>query len=124
MAFRNNLYFIDSVSRTDEGVTYTLHLNADHLIYKAHFPGEPITPGVCILQMGLELLSDAVGVTLELVGVKNVKFLSILHPDNATVLVIVHKISIDDSTVKAQVEFSFNDVAIAKMSLTCQTIAK
>lgn len=124
MAFRNNLYYIDSVSRTDEGVIYTLHLNADHIIYKAHFPGEPITPGVCILQMGLELLSDAVGVVLELVGVKNVKFLSILHPEDASVSVIVHRISIDNNMVKGQVDFSFKEVAIAKMSLICQTIAK
>ena len=124
MVFRNNLYFLDSVSRTGEGVTYTLHLNADNIIYKAHFPGDPITPGVCILQMGLELLSEAVGVVLELIGVKNVKFLSILHPEEASVRVIVHRISVDNDTVKAQVDFSLKDVAIAKMSLTCQTIAK
>ena len=60
MLFRNNLYFIDAAQRTEDGAVYTLRLNPDHVIYKAHFPGEPITPGVCILQIGQELLSDAV----------------------------------------------------------------
>ena len=30
---------------------FNVILNPDHLIYKAHFPGQPVTPGVCILQM-------------------------------------------------------------------------
>ena len=28
-----------------------LRLNPDHPIYHAHFPGNPITPGVCIVQI-------------------------------------------------------------------------
>ena len=30
---------------------FKVRLNASHVIYKAHFPGMPITPGVCIIQM-------------------------------------------------------------------------
>ena len=124
MNFRNNLYIIDDVKRMDDGVVYTIHLNAEHIIYQAHFPGDPITPGVCILQMGLELLSDTVGQALEISSVKNVKFLSILHPDGAQVSVVVHRVVTDNDTVKAQVDFSIADTPVAKMSLTCQTAAK
>lgn len=124
MTFRNNLYFIDSVSRTQEDVTYQLHLNAEHVIYQAHFPGEPITPGVCLLQMGVELLSDAAGSELEIDTVKNVKFLSVLHPEGQTVEVRVHHMNVDGDAVKAQTDFTAGEVPVAKMSLLCRKTAK
>lgn len=124
MTFRNNLYYINAVNRTENGVVFTIDLNAEHIIYKAHFPGDPITPGVCILQMGLEMLSAAVERELEIESVKNVKFLSILHPDGASVTVEVHRIITDGDTVKAQVDFTIKDLPVAKMSLICRTVVK
>ena len=124
MTFRNNLYFIDNVSRGEEGVSYQIHLNAEHIIYQAHFPGEPITPGVCLLQMGVELLSDAVGSELEIDTVKNVKFLSVLHPEGQTVEVRVHHMNVDGNAVKAQTDFTAGEVPVAKMSLLCRKTAK
>ena len=124
MTFRNNLYFIDTISRGEEGVSYQIHLNAEHIIYQAHFPGEPITPGVCLLQMGLELLSDAVGCELEIDTVKNVKFLNVLHPEGQTVEVHLHHLVQDMETSKAQIEFATGELPVARMSLICRKTAK
>ena len=124
MLFRNNLYFIDAAQRTEDGAVYTLRLNPDHVIYQAHFPGEPITPGVCILQIGQELLSDAVEAPLEMDGAKNVKFLSVLRPDGTPVTVQVRKIEIESETVKAQIEFKSVDTPVAKISLSCRKTAR
>lgn len=124
MVFRDDFYFIDAKERTDAGVRYTLRFNADHTIYKAHFPGEPITPGVCILQVGLDLLADAVDHALEVVNVKNVKFLSVLHPEVGAVTVEVQKIEINEGLVKAQLMFRTPDTSIAKMSLQCRMLVK
>ena len=124
MVFRDNFYFIDAKRRTDAGVSYTLHFNADHLIYKAHFPGEPITPGVCILQVGLDLLADAVEHELEVVNVKNVKFLSVLRPEMGSVSVDVQKVEINDGLVKAQLAFHTLEIPIAKLSLQCRMLVK
>jgi len=119
MGFRNNLYFIDNIERNGDCVVYTFHLNPEHIIYKAHFPGEPITPGVCILQIGVELLADAVGTPVEINCVKNVKFLSILHPDIQPLRVEIHRLVVDGLTVNAQIVFKSIDTIIAKMSLIC-----
>ena len=121
MVFKDNFYRIDAKERTDAGVFYTLHFNADHLIYKAHFPGEPITPGVCILQVGLDLLADA---ELEVVNVKNVKFLSVLRPEMGAVSVSVQKVEIIDGLVKAQLSFQTAENPIAKLSLQCRMLVK
>lgn len=120
MNFQNSLYSVESKVSAEDGCIYTIRMNADNVIYKAHFPEEPITPGVCILQTGLELMSDAVCRKLELRRVKNVKFLNVLRPDGSAVRVRVYKISETDDSVKAQVDVESNGLPIAKMSLTCR----
>lgn len=124
MVFRDNLFYVDAVDPTENGVSYVIQMNGEHIIYKAHFPSEPITPGVCILQIGVELLSDATGEPLEIESVKNVKFLSILRPEGNPVRVAVHRIVHEDNTIKAQVDFTENETAVAKMSLICRIAAK
>ena len=56
MKLLNSLYSIRSKDVTDSFVRYDIHLDASHFIYQAHFPGDPITPGVCIIQIAKELL--------------------------------------------------------------------
>jgi len=60
--------------------TMQLRLNADHAIYRAHFPGNPITPGVCIVQVIAELVGQQVGRRLGLSKIVNLKFVSTISP--------------------------------------------
>ncbi len=64
-----------------EGLHFTIKTNADHAVYKGHFPERPITPGACLLQITQELLSYAKGKPMQLQGVKNLKFVAIHTPD-------------------------------------------
>ena len=80
MKLLNSLYRIVSESVTESGRDYNIVLDAEHFIYKAHFPGEPITPGVCIMQIAVELLSLHCGQNLVIETVKNIKFLKIISP--------------------------------------------
>ena len=43
-----------------EAMTADIRLLPDNVIYKAHFPEKPITPGVCIVQMAVELFARCV----------------------------------------------------------------
>lgn len=45
------LYNILSLQKSDTGFEAIIGLDAEHIIYKAHFPGNPITPGVILLQI-------------------------------------------------------------------------
>ena len=64
--------------------TYDVHFDPSHYIYKAHFPNQPVTPGVCIIQMVTELASQLTKKELSLQCAKNVKFLSLLIPNKET----------------------------------------
>lgn len=85
MELKNNLYTIVSKEGVGLMVSYTIKLIL--LCYiPSPLPGEPITPGVCIVQMAKELIEEllteqtAVAHHLEITKVKNVKFLSIISP--------------------------------------------
>ena len=82
---------------------FNIILNPDHLIYKAHFPGQPVTPGVCILQMLQELLSVEMGKQLFIKNIKNAKFISMMSPvADSRVSVLFTLVEAQEGGVKAQ----------------------
>ena len=79
--------FFNIQSFTSDDSEETLHsyhavvsLNACHPIYQGHFPGNPVVPGVCQVQMVKELVEKAVNHTLTLFESDNIKFLSMISP--------------------------------------------
>ena len=57
MKFLDSLYSVTQSRKTEGGFEFDISFFPGHFIYKAHFPGEPITPGVCIIQIATELFS-------------------------------------------------------------------
>lgn len=96
---------------------FNVILNPDHLIYKAHFPGMPVTPGVCILQMIQELLSEQQGMLLFIKQIKNVKFIRMISPDSdGRISVLFSSVTDEDGGIKAQGEVTGVD-GIAELFL-------
>ena len=120
MKLQDSLYTVTGSRSTDGGAEYGIRLNPEHFIYAAHFPGEPITPGVCIMQTAVELLSLHLGCGLELKTVKSIKFLKIISPaESVDISCSIGKISCDGDAVKAQFTFFSADDVYARLSLTC-----
>ena len=122
MKLLDSLFKIESQTALDGAYCYTVRLDPEHFIYKAHFPGEPITPGVCILQISKELLELAVGKQLAVSVVKNVKFLRIITPAETPVMDWnLQKISTEeDGSVKVQVSVCNGADVFAKLSIVCK----
>ena len=121
MKLLDSLYTINSEEVADNHHSFAIELNAEHFIYKAHFPGEPITPGVCIMQIAHELLERYCGCSLDVECVKNVKFLRVITPiETPRVNYIFQKITIEESEVKCQVEVSAEGDTYAKLSIVCR----
>jgi 3-hydroxyacyl-[acyl-carrier-protein] dehydratase len=55
-------------------------LIASHPIYQGHFPGNPVVPGVCQVQMVKELVEKAVQHSVKLAESDNIKFLAMINP--------------------------------------------
>lgn len=99
-------------------VLYHISLNPEHEIFKAHFPGNPIVPGVCQVQMARELLSEIVASPLSLVEVKNIKYLSVMTPtEHLEYDVTFKKTDIQEDKVKTTAMYESDGQVYAKMSL-------
>lgn len=122
MILKNDLYTVTAKESNGSGATYTVNLNGGHFIFKAHFPGQPIMPGVCIVQMVKELLEDYAGMPLSILKIKNVKFLSVVTPLEETKLLCqLTKVTEEsaESSIKAQATLTSGNETKAKVSLVC-----
>lgn len=125
MKLLNNLYMISERETKFLPVRYDVSLQEKSLIYQAHFPGEPITPGVCIIQIAKELLEDYAQKRYQIKTIKNVKFLNVISPVKTPyVTYVFDKIAIDESskTCRLQVQVLAAEAPLAKLSFTCQEI--
>ena len=131
MQLKNNLYKIISKEEDSSMVNYTIELNPSCVIYQAHFPKEPITPGVCIVQIGKELIDElftekmSVSCKLEIVKVKNVKFLSVISPrDTLHIMYQMKKVELSDDNkmVEAQWVVLSDEKVMAKTSLVMKVV--
>jgi 3-hydroxyacyl-[acyl-carrier-protein] dehydratase len=94
MTLYNNFYTASSPAKTENGCEYSILLNKEHFIYQAHFPGNPITPGVCIVQICTELMENYTECKLQLKRINNVKFISVINPElNGSLRIAFSKIS-------------------------------
>lgn len=59
---------------------FLLRMEQGHPVYRGHFPGNPITPGVLTLQMIRECLSRKIGRTLHYSSIKNCRFADMIKP--------------------------------------------
>ena len=118
MKLLDQLFILDETNETENGFEAVLQTNPEHLIYSAHFPGNPITPGVCIIQIANELLEKQLGKRLILKTIKNVKFLSVIIPaEGKKIKYAFSGIAETETGYKTQVVVSDETMVYAKMSL-------
>lgn len=77
-----DFYKVEQLEKiTDEKYVATIFLNKEHAIFKGHFPGNPVTPGVCMMQIIKELSQEIVGSSLFMTNSSNVKFMALINPE-------------------------------------------
>ncbi|HIZ33283.1 MAG TPA: hypothetical protein H9814_07075 [Candidatus Bacteroides merdigallinarum] len=104
---------------------FRIRLNPAHEIYRAHFPGQPITPGVCQIQLVTELLSQLLDAEATLTDCKNVKYLSVVRPEETPELTVrFAKLACEEDTCRASVVLEDGDRVFSKMSLTCHVVRR
>lgn len=118
MRLTDNFFIIEHYGDTENGFYVELHTNPKHYIYTAHFPGNPITPGVCIIQAAGELLEIKLNRKLYLKNVKSAKFLKVIIPkEDKIIRYSFSNIIEDDNSIKTQVVVYDNADICAKISM-------
>ena len=99
-----------------ENVIAIVDLNKNHEVYKGHFPGNPVVPGVCLTQLIKEVMEKSEGKDLSLVYADNIKFMAIVNPEVNNRLQIDLKVKYDQeqNLMKVNSVTHFNDQVFYK----------
>ncbi len=94
----------------------SIRINKDHSIFNGHFPGFPIVPGVCMIQMIKEIIGSLQQSSLMFVRGDNIKFLQFINPNIVdTVNVNINNQQIDDQTFKTMAQIYSGDTVFLKL---------
>lgn len=75
-----NYYTILRQSQESDAYLFEVSLNADCNVYQGHFPGEPISPGVCNIQMLKECLEIVLEHSVLLDTIQQCRFTTLVTP--------------------------------------------
>ncbi|MGB5556167.1 MAG: 3-hydroxyacyl-ACP dehydratase [Flavobacteriaceae bacterium] len=112
------LYTIESFEPTGQQVAAIVILNKDHEVFEGHFPGNPILPGVCSIQIIKELTEKALHKELFLSMVSNVKFMAIINPEKNKTLHFALDIAEVDGLIKVKNSVHFEETLALKLNAT------
>jgi 3-hydroxyacyl-[acyl-carrier-protein] dehydratase len=103
-AVNNDVFNIENLTHADGLIKADLSVNADSPIFEGHFPGQPVVPGACMLQVVKEVLEDALGYRIRLNKGDNLKFVGMIVPsaDNAVTLELSYKVIDERISVNAK----------------------
>ena len=91
-----NFFTISNIETAGFEVKARLIINASHKIFDGHFPGQPVVPGVCMMQMVKEIMEQVTGKKTDLIKSSEMKFLAIIDP-------------LQNNNISATLKYAIND---------------
>ena len=117
-------YFYQSVEnkifdRTEFEVSIEqrIRFNEKSAIFGGHFPGNPVVPGVCQVQMVREVMEAVLQKILLLTDADTIKFTNMINPvDYPEITIIIKSKLISDEIFQVNAVFQESDTVFTKFS--------
>lgn len=104
-----NYYTINDQQTEGDTARIDVTLNKECEIYKGHFPGMPVAPGVCNIQMIKECTERLTGKQLLLEYISQCKFSTLITPQQHPALhICIHLLEQNDSLIKIKATIGKN----------------
>jgi 3-hydroxyacyl-[acyl-carrier-protein] dehydratase len=111
---KDSLYRIISLAHQENTIEATLEINKNNVIFEGHFPGQPVLPGACMLQIVKEVLGSTINTTIRLKKADQIKFLVLIDPGSNNILQLKLSYRLEDNNnisvtanLRAQKEICF-----------------
>jgi 3-hydroxyacyl-[acyl-carrier-protein] dehydratase len=109
----NDFFFIKSSVKEEDlnNVVFIIELNTHHRIFNVHFPQQAVVPGVCMVQMIEECVSEYLNHPVNLVAASTIKYTNLMLPMEGKnyKLNLNFKETIPDNSNQFQVSSSIHD---------------
>ncbi|RYG28010.1 MAG: 3-hydroxyacyl-ACP dehydratase [Chitinophagaceae bacterium] len=114
-----DFYTVAEISSEAPKHTARINVNPTHEVFKGHFPGNPVMPGVCMMQIIKELTERILGTGLMMTSISNVKFMALINPETHPGLKLELDVSeTPEGLVKVKNITYFDDTVALKFSGT------
>lgn len=80
-SFENSYYRLLGTTPSDSGAVFRVALLPDCEVYRGHFPGHPVCPGVCNVELIRRCAERFVGQRLHIHTISQCRFTAIASPD-------------------------------------------
>lgn len=117
-----NFYTVQSQEGENGNFKVKIKLDPSHDIFKGHFPGNPVTPGVCMMQILKEITENISQKNLFLKSANNIKFMAIINPFENPDLTLDITIDEKDGDIKVKNTTSFGETIALKMSVNYKIV--
>lgn len=120
-----DFYTIQSINKKDDtNFDVIIFINENHEVFKGHFPGNPIMPGVCMMQIIKELIEKITASSLFMQSLSNVKFMALINPFVSPELRLELNITTtEDNLVKVKNTTFFGETVALKLGSVYKKIA-
>lgn len=109
-----NFYRVEKLNLIDHSTLHAfININKNHEVFNGHFPNNPITPGVCMIQTIKEITENHLYSKLFLKNISSVKFTAIIDPNVNPNLVLELAFTETNDTIKVKNITKFTDGTIA-----------
>ena len=115
------VYSILEVHENEDDLNYLIDINFSHPVFKGHFPKKSVLPGVMMCDIVRYLVSDKLGINVQLVLAKNIKFLRMIAPSDDKTYNVKISIVEDQKRYNIRAIISQNDDTYFKLNAKYKT---
>jgi|LakMenE01Jun11ns_1017448.scaffolds.fasta_scaffold9621778_2 3-hydroxyacyl-[acyl-carrier-protein] dehydratase len=101
MLLSSQFYNYQLIEQNDnQSYVLKLHFNAQHEIFIGHFPNNPVVPGVTMVQLVKEVISEVLQKPIHLENISLIKFLKVIDPRIDIDYTLIISLQTNDSKIK------------------------
>ena len=115
------VYSILEAHENEDDLNYLIDIDFSHPVFKGHFPKKSVLPGVMMCDIVRYLVSDKLGIKVQLVLAKNIKFLRMIVPSEDNTYNVKISIVEDQEKYNIRAIISQNDDAYFKLNAEYKT---
>jgi 3-hydroxyacyl-[acyl-carrier-protein] dehydratase len=84
----NTFFSIVNITSLDEKTLVEVEINKEHAVFEGHFPGNPIVPGVFLIQMIREVIEELQQTKFRIDKADEIKFMNMVIPGQSSHLTL------------------------------------
>jgi 3-hydroxyacyl-[acyl-carrier-protein] dehydratase len=111
-----DFFTFETVTYNESEIVASVVLNPQHEIYNGHFPGNPVVPGVCQVEVVKRVFNAVIGGQWSIADAKEIKFLAMIIPSEMQYITCTISYKKEaENQMKITAQLSHNDRVCMKL---------